>query len=522
VKRLALASYPFLLGAMRVLYQANHSPGYYTVPDLLLVLAVTLGVLAAVYALAALVFRRGPPGIPALVTFLFLLWLFLFPEVARKGHMGRPVQLGLAIVWLIGSALVVRWVRRRPAALPRAAAFLTLTGALLTIRFVIGIAIDRGEAHEQVAHSGLAHALARPIPGPAAIRGPRRDVYLILLDEYANADVLRDGYGFDNRKFLDSLRALGFHVPRATWSNYAHTSLSLPSLLNAAHVRPLADELPRGAKDPTLVNYLLEQSRVARYLQARGYRYILFPSAWWGSTQSSPIADSVVRVWTGFNLDRELSHSEFRRVIRRATPFDLLRRDEPWYADFVRRTLDGVSALPSVREPVFAFVHVLSPHGPWVFDRDCRLPERHVMGRDPKGLYTGQIECLNGLVLATVNHLIRDSDVPPVIILQGDHGSHRLGFAKAHRVEEVTASAAWERFGAFGAYYLPDGGAAAFGDSVSVVNVMGNVLRYYFGAELPREPDDRYLSVEDDPFRFIRPEPAWLVQGELAAAKGQS
>jgi hypothetical protein len=69
-------------------------------------------------------------------------------------------------------------------------------------------------------------------------------------------------------------------------------------------------------------------------------------------------------------------------------------------------------------------------------------------------------------------------------------------------VADISPLAARERLGAFGAYYLPDDGAAAFGDSVTVVNVLGHVLRRYFGAELPPAPDDRYLSIESAPFRF--------------------
>jgi hypothetical protein len=45
---------------------------------------------------------------------------------------------------------------------------------------------------------------------------------------------------------------------------------------------------------------------------------------------------------------------------------------------------------------------------------------------------------------------------------------------------------------------------------VTVVNVMGNVLRHYFGARLPREPDVQYLSLERAPFDFRRVDPAWL------------
>ena len=213
----------------------------------------------------------------------------------------------------------------------------------------------------------------------------------------------------------------------------------------------------------------------------------------------------------GFHLDRELSRTELRRVLRRTTILDYVHRDEPWDAEFVRRTLDGVGRLPSLREPVFAFAHVLNPHWPYVFDRTCHTPRR-LSGREPEAAYVGQLECLNGLVLATVGRLIHDSNVPPVIILQGDHGSamrgHWIKTGRSARVESVPAGVAWERFGAFGAYYLPDGGAAAFGDTVTVVNVLGNVLRRYFGAELPASPTSstcRSSRIRTDSVGWSRP-----------------
>jgi hypothetical protein len=515
-----VALYPFLFAAIPVLSQADRNPGYYALGDLLVVLAVVLTGMGVVYAAAALALRRWRhPGLPSLITFVAGLWLFGVSTAARQLPGGMLPRAALVVACVCATAALVWWVGRRARLLRTAATFLTLTGALLVLRLTWGIAADQIRGRQAVARSALARELARPIPGPASTTGPRRNVYLILLDEYANASVLRDGLGFDNRQFLDSLRALGFHVPAATSSNYAHTLLSLPSLLNAAQLDRLSRELPPGATDATLVNYLLGQSRVARFLQARGYRYVFFPSSWWVSTRTSPIADSVVRVWSRFDLGRELSSTEFRRTLRQLAPFELLHSDNPTDAEFVRRTLDGVGRLPSVEGPLFAFAHVLSPHWPYVFDRQCRVRSRYVNGVSRPAAYLGQLECLNGMVLATVNRLLRDSKVPPVILLQGDHGSAMLGFKKAAKVEQVTATAAWERFGAFGAYYLPDGGTAGFGDTVSVVNVLGDVLRHYFGAELPREPDSQYLSVEPAPFRFVHVNPAWVAGGHAVGGR---
>jgi hypothetical protein len=510
------ALYPFLLAAARVLYQADRNPGYYTLGDLAIVLAAVLAGLALVYVLAAWLLRGRGAGLPAFVTFLAVLWLFQFDRAAHAlpSLPHRLQYLLLGVLGLVVCVLLVRWIARRPEVLRSVSVLLTLTGTLLLLRFGVGIAQDQWRERGELARSAIARRLAQPIRASAPAPGPRRDVYLIVLDEYANAEVLRDGLGFDNGPFLDSLRALGFHVPKAVWSNYTMTAHSLPSLLNAAHVYPLARELPPGSADPTVENHLLAESRVARFLKAQAYRVVFLPSLWSGSTRTLPLADSTVHVWNGFDLDRELARTEFRRVLRTFTPIDYVHRDEPWDGDFVRRTLAGVTRLPSVEAPVFAFAHVMSPHWPFVFDRDCRVLPRSARVRPRVELYTGQVTCLNRMVLATVTRLVRDSKVPPIILLQGDHGSAVHGFFTAPTNESVSATNAWERFGAFGAYYLPGGGAAAFGDSVSVVNVLGNVLRYYFRADLPREPDDRYLAVEAQPYRFVRVDPAWVASGD--------
>lgn len=518
------ALFPFLLAAARVLFRADRNAGYYTLGDLATILLAVLASLLLIYLLAARVFRGRGDRLPALVTFLAVLWLFGFDPAARAlpqlPHHLTYLLLGAA--GLVGSVVAVWWFARRPAILRGAARFLTLTGTLLVALYVTGIARDHRRERQVVERSALARQLARPIPVAGPARGPARDVYVIVLDEYANADVLMNGLGFDNRPFIDSLRALGFYVPKSVSSNYTMTLFSLPSLLNAAHVYPAERDFGTKNGDPTLANHLLDESRVAGFFKSRGYRVVFFPSLWWTSTRVLPAADSTVRVWHGFDLDRALSTTDFRRSVREETPIDYLHMDEPYDGDFIRRTLGGVARLPSVDAPVFAFAHVLSPHGPIVFDRNCRVRPRSARNRDRIGDYTGQVLCLNRMVLATVTRLLRDSKVPPIIVLQGDHGSMIHGFRTADSAETLSATAAWERFGAFGAYYLPDSGAEAFGDTVTVVNVLGNVLRYYFGADLRREPDDHYVSVEARPYHFVHVEPAWVAAGDPARRRTYS
>jgi hypothetical protein len=161
---------------------------------------------------------------------------------------------------------------------------------------------------------------------------------------------------------------------------------------------------------------------------------------------------------------------------------------------------------------------VLKPHSPYVFDRECgTLPRAKEVDREQP--YLAQVECINRMLLQTVGEILRTSEVPPIIILQGDHGTKFLGATGYARAELVPPAAARERVGAFGAYYLPGGGAAAFGDTVTVVNVLGNVLRHYFGAQLPRAGDEQYISPAQFPYHFLRVDGHWLTGSGPAGSK---
>jgi hypothetical protein len=336
-----------------------------------------------------------------------------------------------------------------------------------------------------------------------------------VLDEYANSDVLLERFGYDNRPFEDSLRALGFYVPRLVRSNYVHTLLSLPSMLNSAHLTGLEHELGPRSRHPALPNHLLEHSRVARYLEGRDYRYLFFPSQWWHSTSGSSLADVEFSPWAGLDLMRALSGGELKRSVRGLSVLRYLDRTHRWEADHVRRTLAGLTTVPRARGPSFAFAHILKPHDPYVFDRECATLTRS-KENDDVAPYLEQMECLNRLLLGTVREILRASEVPPIILLQGDHGSKLLGATGYTDVSAVPPAAARERLGAFGAYFLPDGGSAAFGDTVTVVNVLGDVLRYYFHADFPRAADDHYLSPADTPYDFRRVDARWLAGDDSA------
>ena len=511
--------YPFLLAVVPVVHMVAANPGESTIDDLAVTLITVLVGCGIGYGLAALVARgRWGKRLPPLVVLAGVLWFWGYvPVVDLVGRRASPATH--LVLFPLGIAATVGlgwWLLRRPAALDLVGTFLTLTGGLLVGWSALSIGMAELRSARALRQSMLVRRLAQPIPvRPGAAAGPKRDIYLIILDEYANAEITRARFGFDNHAFLDSLRRLGFVVP-AVHSNYLHTVLSIPSLLNATQLHDLSRELGSRAPDPTVPDYLVENNRTVSFLKSQGYRFAFFPSQWWHSTRHNRHADWEAEVWDGWNPIRELSRTALRRELRRASMLDLLQWEAGWnlHGDHVIRTFAAIAQVPKTPGPVFAFAHLLNPHRPVVFDRDCRPPSRRATGSPSKlgSSYVAQVECLDRMVLKLVTTLLRESEVPPVILLQGDHGTKTLRFDTAATAEAIPVAAALERLGAFGAYYLPDHGTEALGDSVTVVNVLGSVLRYYFGAALPREPDDMYLSVTRAPYTLKRVDLAWLAR----------
>lgn len=518
--------YPFLFVILPILNVLTRNPGGSTLADSVELMGAMLVGFAVLYGAAALVLR-GRVEIAAipLAMLAAILWFYAYVPLRGAYHFARGSSLrvaatALAVVALAGATLaVVGWLGRRPRLLERVNTFFAITGLLLVSFSVVRIVADQLQARSRLRASALARELARPIEpnqaAPARDGKPRRDIYLIILDEYANSAVLRERFGFDNHVFEDSLRKLGFTVPRLVRSNYVHTLLSLPSLLNFSHLTRLGTEVGGHATDPTVPNHLVENNRTVAFLKARGYRFVFYPSQWWISTEHNRNADVEVQVWDGVDLAREASRSDMRRAFLGTTPLALLRRGDPHDADHVKRTLKALGQ-PAASGPTLALTHILNPHYPYVFDAACRAyrtrPNRS-WERGRQKDYLAQMECLNQLLLSTVTHLLQNSSPAPIILLVGDHGTNSLGYSDAESAETVTPAQARERFGAFGAFYLPGGGEREVPDSVTLVNLIPRVLNHYFEAGIALAPDSLYMSLEKTPYLLTPVDPASLSPG---------
>ena len=514
--------YPFLFAIIPVLRLVVENPGWMDVDDAAVVVIAILAACGAVYGLALLATRRRGGRLPPLILLGVVLAFWVYVRVAAfVEHRSSVSGSVLFPLWVAATVGIIWWLVGRPALLDRAERFLTLTSGMLVAWFMLSIGVAQYRSARAVRESAEVRRLTEPIRiRPGTEVGPKRDIYLIVLDEYANAEVTGRLFGFDNHVFLDSLRQLGFVVP-AVHSNYCHTFLSVPSMLNAFHIVGLSDELGRKSVDRTVTDYLVRHNRTVPFLKSQGYQFVLFPTLGWEATRHDPRADVEFEAERGWDPGREVNSSGLRAVLYKTSLLKFVDVGTGRIIrDYVTRTLSGIAKVPKMPGPVFTFAHVMSPHDPYVFDRNCG-PAHHEAGGSraeaEAAAYVEQIQCVDRLVLDLVTTVLRTSELPPVILLQGDHGSKTLLPFKDRGPENITLAAGKERLGAFGAYYLPDRGSEVFGDSVTIVNVMGNVLRFYLGADLPREPDDMYLSVHRAPFAFKQVDFAWLAREDWAA-----
>jgi hypothetical protein len=523
VRRSGWALYPILFAATLVVAVAARSPGQYAADDLALVTgsAAVLAAVAFVLALGVVwLVERSDRSVPlaSALAMLAVAWIFYYvpAQVALAALVGRLSRDAVLIpLGAIATIAAVAWLFRQSGArLGALTAFMTRFGVLLAVIAVANLALSQRRSLAAPRRSALARELARPLRiaalPPADRNTPQRDIYLIVLDERPNGRVMREVLRHDDSAFEDTLHALGFVIPREMQSNYTQTLLSLPSLLNATHLTQLTRDEDETSRSYVVPSYLTENNRAARFLKSLGYRYVLFPSAWFPATQDSPLADVVFDPWPEFSLATEARRTELRRAVVRSTMLRRWSRTMSSDRSFDLRFMDGLRRMPADSAPTFVLAHSVLSHHPYYLDASCRTLERPLAPKDVedgqpvyRAARVAQLRCVDSLVVDVVTTLLRESRPEPVILVVGDHGTQYADPLHLQHPQSVSPAFVRERFGAFGAFHLPAGGDSALAGSVTLVNVMGHVLRYYFGADLPASTDDRYVSGVE-PYRFYR------------------
>ena len=251
-----------------------------------------------------------------------------------------------------------------------------------------------------------------------------------------------------------------------------------------------------------MLSSMLEDSDVSRFLNNKGYRYIFMSEVGIGGKDVGKYAEELQ--YEGFfgirfaNFAKSLIETFALQPF--AHCFGLYATLDALYASDSLYTIETLSDIPSIKEPTFVFVHFYLPAGPFIFDRHGNLtlfrppifgeqdPEEHAL-RAQLG-YLEQLIFINKKFESVVDELLSKSDVPPIIILQSDHGPSGVPLQPGHEVTEETMVK--ERMKILNAYFLPDNGKQLLYESVTPVNSFRIVFNLYFDTDYELLKDESY------------------------------
>jgi hypothetical protein len=345
-------------------------------------------------------------------------------------------------------------------------------------------------------------------PGSQALAQPvsvseKPDIYYLILDGYARDDVLQERWKFDNSEFLQALQERGFYVARCSKSNFGQTELSLASSLNMQYLQDL-DPLyaPSNKRTRATLPATIRDGAARRYLEGLGYKTIGFESGYgWTDLRDADIflsPQSGYREQTGLlgganQFEVMLMDTSALILLTDATlklPAMLkpdLQSHERMLREHILYILDTLPKIPRLPGPKFVFAHIVSPHSPYIFGPDGEETENAKL--DTIVGYTNQVKYLNKRILPIIDEIIAQSETPPIIIIQGDHGWARDEPERRMRI--------------LNAYYLPGGGSEVLYDDVSPVNTFRLIFNRYFDAGLPLLDDLSYYSAMSSPYNYI-------------------
>jgi hypothetical protein len=503
--KISLVIHPFLFAAFPVLFLFARNVNLFHARVVVFPLATTLCLAWLLWVVLSSVVRDKKKAglIVSLLFLLFFSYESLFDAV-------RDSMVGLTGIYIFGTRAYVLFIvvalfglgtyliiktRRR---LHNPNNIANVAGAALVLMSLANIAAyelrNRSSSQDQrrIENVGMK-------PGGLDERGALPNIYYIILDEYARADVLEEVYQYKNTGFLDYLTRRGFYVAHASRSNYSQTILSLASSLNLTHLDDLVTEVGVNSDNFVPAIEMMRDNAVFRFVKQYGYKIVAFSSGY-GPTEMTH-ADVYL-------TPRAEVLDEFQRTLISVTPVPFVLRQLGVYdendlrRERILHTFDGLARMSDVEGPLFVFAHIIAPHQPFLFGQHGEridagpefawVDDGTLLRNQYLQHYAKQLMFINSMVEATVDGILSASNTPPVVILQADTGPCPV----------TDWDAPEERFPILNAFYLPNQGDLGLYDEITPVNTFRVIFNHQFGTDYELLPDESYFSDKSRPYAF--------------------
>lgn len=334
------------------------------------------------------------------------------------------------------------------------------------------------------------------------------DIYYIILDAYGGEKMLGELHDFDNSDFTFALEKRGFILNSGSKSNYARTIHSLSSSLNMQYLDNISEIMGNSYLWwPLMGTFANNETR--KFLEGQGYQTVGIASGWGFTTMTDtdvykqPFPIFLNEFDEFFIQNTNLSLFGFLGDFGVSFPnYDTHRR-------IVLYAFEQLKEIPELGSPKFTFVHIISPHPPFVFDAGGNpinpgypftIADNRYLITPPSKYqrnYLDQLSFINTQVIEVVDAILQKSSVPPIIIIQGDHGPGVFLDGKS-----LSPPCFYERYSILNAYYLPGVDPMSIPQDPTPVNTFRIILNHYFSANLELLPNHQYFSPPDPVHQF--------------------
>jgi hypothetical protein len=379
--------------------------------------------------------------------------------------------------------------------------YITFSLTILTLFLTFQIVLDERNTKKAETSTQLENEVEQISNTP--------DIYYIILDGYARSDVLSNVYEYDNSKFIQNLRKMGFFVADNANSNYVQTFLSLTSTLNMTYLDSLPKQYGKDPQNKDAAISMLQNNLVSQKLKVKGYKTISFASGWEGTDEnySADVIYNEKRILKVMGLG--IVTNETNMVFLQTTMLSPFIK-EVWGDQLRGKMLSIFEKLPDVAYmdgKKFVFAHILAPHPPYVFKADgsaVKNPKLDMLGdvfEDKEG-YIDQLSYVTNQIQPVLQKILANSKNPPIIILQSDHGPASILGHPFNWIEPYNPEGLIERSAILYAIYFPDKNYEKLSSETTPVNTYGIIFNKYFDENAVTLPNKVYFSNYEEIYKF--------------------
>jgi hypothetical protein len=486
--------YPLLFAAFPILFLYAHNMSETSASQLWLPMGVSVAAALVLWIVLSFILRSLSKA--GFATGIFLVFFFSYGRFYDVlNNWGIPVKQA----YLFSTMLFVwgycgYFINRAKGSFATSTKVLNVIAVVLIIINLFNIVsyqvkLGRQDSVTQVESTEQTPAAVGPV-GSSTLP----DIYFIILDEYAHADTMREWYDYDDSEFINNLEDKGFFIARESKTRTPNTQHVLAQILNMQYLSGVwswDDSTREWVKTASAEVELTSEeayqkivdSSVVDFLKTKGYSYIYFGSWFEFDRYQQGIRDKAEVYFNYYESDdRSSIVSEFvytlwdTTMLRPFYPYIAGIQYVHYYRSGVLDTLQHLKEMPDIGGPKLVFAHIACPHAPYVFGPNGEyIAHANDNNYEDKQFYLGQYIFISQEIEKVIDALLDESEIPPIIVLQSDHGQ------RPHHTGIVIGANEWKKV--LNAMYLPGMDYSELSDSISPVNTFRLIFDHYFDAD---------------------------------------